>query len=358
MSRIPSEHADRIAGAILGTAVGDALGLPREGMSRRRGRRRFGRPPLGHGWLFGRGMVSDDTEHTCMTAQALLSAGDDADAFARSLAWRLRFWLLGLPAGVGWATLRSVGKLWLGFSPAYSGVYSAGNGPGMRAAVLGVFLGHDRERLRAYVRASTHLTHRDPRAERAALLVALAAHHGSVHGPEASSAALAALIEALPDADDELRGLLRMLAAYLERGAPAEELADAMGLERGVSGYAYHTVPLALYCWLRNPGGFRAAVEEVIDLGGDTDSTGAIVGGIAGATVGAGGIPAEWLHGLFEWPRSVAWMRRLADRLALSGGTDVDRRPLPCCWPGLVPRNALFLSVVLLHVLRRLLPPY
>src|SRR5262249_57883228 len=98
---------DQIVGVILGTAVGDALGLPREGLSRRRARKLFGGPPLRHRFLFGHGMVSDDTEHTCMTAQALLRAPEDVDAFARSLAWRLRFWLLGLPAATGWATLRA-----------------------------------------------------------------------------------------------------------------------------------------------------------------------------------------------------------------------------------------------------------
>src|SRR5947209_8063775 len=170
LSQAPIDRADRMAGVILGTAVGDALGLPREGMSRRRARRLFGPPPLCHQFLFGRGMVSDDTEHTCMVGQALLSAADDADRFAQSLAWRLRLWLLGLPAGTGRATLRAVGKLWLGCSPARSGVWSAGNGPAMRAALLGVCLGHAPERLRCYVRASTRLTHTDPRAERGALL--------------------------------------------------------------------------------------------------------------------------------------------------------------------------------------------
>src|SRR5689334_13508411 len=194
---------EQITGAILGTAVADALGLPREGLSRRRAQRLFGNAPLGHRFLFGRGMVSDDTEHTCLVGQALLRAPDDPDAFARSLAWRLRLWLLGLPAGTGWATLRAVGKLWLGFPPSRRGVGSAGNGPAMRAALLGTCLGHDRDRLRAYVRASTRLTHTDPRAERGAFLVALAAHEGATrgaagvrHGPF-----LREVRAALPDAD-------------------------------------------------------------------------------------------------------------------------------------------------------------
>jgi hypothetical protein len=124
-------RADKVVGAILGTAVGDALGLPREGLSRRRARQVSGDPPLRRHFLFGRGMVSDDTEHTCMTGQALLRAPEDVDAFARSLAWRLRFGLLGLPAGTGWATLRAVLKLWLGFSPRQVvAVPGAGTAPG------------------------------------------------------------------------------------------------------------------------------------------------------------------------------------------------------------------------------------
>ena len=166
-----NDRANRIAGAILGTAVGDALGLPREGLSRDRATRMYGMPPLRHRFIFGRGMISDDTEHTCMVGQALLRHPGDVDAFGRSLTWRLRFWLLGLPAGVGFATLRAIGKLCLGFSPAHSGVFSAGNGPAMRAAILGVCLGDDRNCLRAYVRASTRPTHTDPKAERGAFLV-------------------------------------------------------------------------------------------------------------------------------------------------------------------------------------------
>lgn len=99
----------------------------------------------------------------------------------------------------------------------------------------------------------------------------------------------------------------------------------------------------------------------MIALGGDTDTTGAIVGALAGATVGAGGIPGEWLAGLIEWPRSVAWMRALAERLAGRfpvAGDAVAPGPLPLFWPGLLPRNLLFLLVVLLHAFRRLLPPY
>jgi ADP-ribosylglycohydrolase len=226
----------------------------------------------------------------------------------------------------------------------------------MRAAILGACLGSDSERVRSYIRASTRITHTDPRAERGALLVALAAHHGAVNGPDRldGAACIHALREAILDCDSELECVLDSVEAHLARGAPAATLADSLGLQRGVTGYVYHTVPIALYCWLRHPGDFRRALEDVIQLGGDTDSTGAIVGGVSGATVGASGIPPDWLEGLLEWPCSVAWMRRLAKRLA----SDPMPGPQPLLWPGCVLRNALFLSIVLLHGFRRLIPPY
>jgi ADP-ribosyl-[dinitrogen reductase] hydrolase len=106
----------KIAGSILGTAIGDAIGLPYEGLSRRRGVKILGIPDR-HRLLFGWGMVSDDTEHTCMVAQSLIAAGDNLPKFQHQLAGRFRLWLLLLPAGVGFATLRAIGRLWMGFNP-------------------------------------------------------------------------------------------------------------------------------------------------------------------------------------------------------------------------------------------------
>jgi ADP-ribosylglycohydrolase len=118
-------------------AVGDALGLPREDLSRRRAAKLYGGPPLRHRFAFGRGMISDDTEHAIMTAEALLLTGRDLPRFTAALAWRLRLWLLGIPAGIGLATLRATLKLCLGWSPEHSGVWSAGSGPAMRAPMIG-----------------------------------------------------------------------------------------------------------------------------------------------------------------------------------------------------------------------------
>lgn len=355
---------DILAGTLLGMLVGDALGLPREGLSRKRAARLFGGAPLRHRLVLGRGLGSDDTEHACMVAQALLARPDDAGTFARSLAWRLRGWLLSLPAGVGWATLRATVRLWLGFSPERSGVKSAGNGPAMRAPVLGTCLAYEPERLDAFVRASSLLTHRDTLAEEGALLVALAAAHAAQQasaGAEVDAPALLRQLESRVSAPP-LSEALRTASTFLDRNASVAEFAEALGLARGITGYVLHTVPVVLYAWLRHPGDFRRAVEEVILLGGDTDSTGAIVGGLAGASMGVRGIPSEWLAGLAEWPRSVTWMERLASRLAeqfpTTEGAARGPGPQPLFWPGLLPRNLALLAVVLIHGFRRLLPPY
>lgn len=352
---------DRLAGVLLGTAAGDAVGLPREGLSRRRAARLFGDGPLRHELVLGRGLLSEDSEHTCLSAQALLASGGEPTRFLRSLSLRLRLWLLGLPAGVGLATLRALCRLWIGFSPERSGVRSAGNGPAMRAAILGACSAADEERLRQLVRASTRLTHRDPRAEQGALLIALGARRAAL-APAGGLAPEALLEELRAEVEDgELRAAMATAAEHLHRGASAEELADALGLHRGVTGYVVHTVPVAIFCWLRHAPDFRAAVEAVVRLGGDSDTTAAIVGGLMGATVGAAAIPADWIDGIADWPRGVRWMRALAARLARRfplQGPGEPQAPLPLAWPLLPLRNLLFLGVVLGHGLRRMLPPY
>ena len=173
---------DRLAGILLGTAVGDALGLPAEGLSPRR-RRRLMPGPWRHRLLFGHGMVSDDTEHTLFVAQSLLRYPADTDAFQRRLAWHLRWWFAGLPAGIGMATARACVKLWLGFPPSRSGVFSAGNGPAMRSAVIGGYFHDQPEMLRRFVLASTQLTHTDPKAAVGAEAVARLAAWAVEHDP-------------------------------------------------------------------------------------------------------------------------------------------------------------------------------
>ena len=345
-----------VLGSILGTAIGDSIGLPYEGLSRRRAERLLG-PPDRHRFFFGRGMVSDDTEHTCMVAQSLIGSGEDPDTFARQLAWGFRLWVLALPAGIGFATLRSILKLWLGVSPQKSGVHSAGNGPAMRAAIIGATI-DDGAKLTRLVRSSTRITHTDPRAESGALAVALAAQMASQSEVVPGAAFLDHYRAHSEGGDGEREGLIEAAVRAADEGRSTAEFAASLGLAKGVSGFVCHTVPVALHAWLANQRDFRSAVQAVIQCGGDADSTGAIVGGIVGASVGREGIPEEWLDRLIEWPRSTVWMERLAAQLDSTMQSGIATRPIRLPVYGVIPRNLFFLVVVLLHGARRALPPY
>ncbi len=347
---VDESRVDACQGALLGTAVGDALGLPYEGMSKRRVRRMIAGRRLRHRFAFGRGMVSDDTDHASLVALALCQAEGSVSGFARILARKLRWWLAALPAGVGFATLRGIVRLWLGFPPARSGVWSAGNGPAMRAPIIGVFA-HQRDprERQALVAASTRITHSDPKAEQGARAIAAAAASAYRHFGDFDAAEI--FVDVRSEVDEpELLERLDVVLASLH--VPTEEVISRWGQDQGISGYIYDTVPAALHSWARHRGALEPAVSEIIGCGGDTDTTGAIVGGLAGAATGASAIPRDWLAGIVEWPRSVAWMTRMGEALA-------RRQRAPRYFgPGVLARNALFLALVFGHIFRRAFPPY
>lgn len=343
-----------LAGVLVGTAVGDSLGLPMEGLSARRQRRLFA-PPLRQRFLGAWGMMSDDTEHTFLVAQSLLESPRDPMAFQRGLARRLRWWLLGLPAGVGLATLRSILKLWFGVSPERSGVWSAGNGPAMRSALLGVHFAYDEERRRSFVQASSAITHRDPRADIAAQAVAETAawmmqRAGNIE-------VLLSRFESLSELSEWAALVEKLRAAHASRMSVAN-FAHSIGAVRGVSGYAFQSVPAAIYAALRHRDDFAGALTEIITCGGDTDTTAAITGALVGARAGIDGIPAEWRSHIIEWPRSLGLLERAAAKLARLPDGSGTPGPVRYAWPLLLLRNLFFLLVVLAHGFRRLLPPY
>ena len=352
---LPSKQA-HLVGSLIGTAMGDSIGLPYEGLSRHRGAKMLGAPTRQR-LFFGHGMVSDDTEHACMTAQALIVSGGDVAVFRKNLASRLRWWLLPLPAGVGLATARAILRLWVGISPERSGVFSAGNGPAMRAPIIGAAI-DDMHALRALVRASTRLTHTDEKAEVGALAAALAAHMAARQGQVAGDDFLAQLTALLAGEGGEFLALMRRAVQAANQGQTTQEFAAALGLERGVSGYMWHTLPVVIHAWLTHQNDFRAAIISIVECGGDTDSTAAILGGIVGASCGPTGIPAEWQSALLEWPRSIRWMTRLGRVLAQAPVAGVKKRVRDLFFPVVLLRNVFFLGVVLFHGLRRLLPPY
>ncbi len=347
---IALHHHERLVGVLLGTAVGDALGLPAEGLGPRVIAARW-KGLWRHRFIGNRGMISDDTEHTAMVAQCMLEHPTDADAFQRALAKRLRWWLLALPAGVGLATARGIVKLWLGFSPQHSGVASAGNGPAMRSAVIGVFFAHDEVRRRQFVEASARLTHTDARAIIAAQAVAEIAAFVCNQSEEDPSVHLKNL-----SPEPEWQRIVAEMSDARLADIGVRDFAIRFGLEKGVGGYAYHSVPVSIYAWWRHRGNFQAALEAAMNCGGDTDTVGAITGALSGADLGERGIPEHLVRGVSDWPRSISWLRVLAERLGRQLSQSEPLGALPLFWPALPFRNLGFLLIVLGHGLARLVP--
>ncbi len=366
-----SARAARFAGCLLGGAVGDAVGLASEGIGPRRLEKMF--PDLDGPRLLGRrGMISDDTEHALFTARALALAGDDAAKFALLLQRELKLWLLSLPAGAGAATLKAAVKSWRGAPPEASGVGSAGNGPAMRAPIIGLWAGPDDALLCALNRASSRLTHTDPRAEAGALCVALATRDQAQGiNPEESQARIESTVRHWMTAastcsiDEGVELLLRDVARAAQAARGGVECWDfarsivGEGFEKkGATGFIAHTVPVALQAAWRHAD-LREAVLGAVRCGGDTDSVAAIAGAIVGARVGEAGVPREWLDALFEWPRSPRFIQRTALALAAARAGGAFEAEWPrAFFPAVLARNVFFLAVVLGHGLRRLAPPY
>ncbi len=126
----------------------------------------------------------------------------------------------------------------------------------MRAAILGATI-DDIPKLLEYVRASSRLTHTDPKAEFGAVAVALAAREASQNDRVNPERWLELVSQALPSEAADLIEMLRSAIASVAKSESTLTYANALGLGRGVSGYTYHTVPVAIHCWLTYPDDFQ-----------------------------------------------------------------------------------------------------
>lgn len=333
---------ERIAGCLLGTALGDALGLPCEGMSARRIVRRFGGIDrfrlLGH-----TGYVSDDTEQSALVAQAIARHPADAGAAARDFQRALLGWFLRGPWGIGLATVRACLKILVGFRS--SGVRSAGCGAAMRSPVVGAIFAEDVARRRTMAQALAEVTHQDPRAVSAAIFAADAAAACSL-ATGGRPPGLEAEIEAVDSIP--LREKLRR-SASLARGKGGVEPASR---EIGTSGFALHAIPFALFCFLRQRGDPMGSIRCAVEAGGDTDTVAAIAGAWAGALHGDRGLPTGLLDRIQDGPFGPTHLRGLASSLA-AGDPPPRWSPVRA-----MARNALLAPVILAHGFRRLLPPW
>lgn len=346
-----------VYGCLLGTAYGDALGLPYEGLSKQRAALLLGQPDRFRllGWPCYWGLVSDDTEHAILTLQVWLHAQGDVQRFANKLARALRWWLLLLPVGVGSATARAIVRSCV---LRQAGVWSAGNGAAMRAPILGVVM-EDEAALLAWIKTSTELTHCDPKARWGSYAIALAARFATqarlqrqAIEPPAALAYIRAYVHHQPTLD-----LINPIAASLADGESTRDFVQRTQSDWGVSGYIGHTLPAVLHAWLSQPAQPLEAIANLVACGGDADSTAALLGGIMGAYHGAD---------VFERPMQACIEPILTPRYLQQLAVQATIAAVPSTrvylWRGLLIvtllRNLLLLMVVLVHGFRRLLPPY
>ena len=324
-------RSHRVAGALVGSAVGDALGAPFEVGPAGRFSAQFPIPALGLktemcgggslGWEPGE--FTDDTQMALLVAESLVENGglDEADLFDR-----FRTWLKAGPPDVGNQT-RAVlgsGRPWDVAAAehfARSG-HAAGNGSLMRTTPAAIWF--SRSGTAATMDAARRisvLTHGDPSAgEGCAIFHELM--RVALDGGDPLSAIPAALDSVAP----EHRTRWAMVLAPDWTPDQATES----------NGAVWPTLGQAVWA-LRNGRDFAEVLRLVIDLGGDTDTVAAVAGGLAGAVFGMAGIPMRWssvVHGRVPGYDDRLW--RLADLQELA--VALDGKPLQRYDPGVIPQ--------------------
>jgi ADP-ribosyl-[dinitrogen reductase] hydrolase len=277
---------DRSIGALLGLAVGDALGAPAEG------RARDSYPPISE---IGAAGGTDDTAMAVCLAESLLAEGglDPRDLMRRFLGW-YRAGGRGISTTTS-AVLEGFGRT--GRLDVADEAANAGNGCIMRLAPVAIRYRGDRVAARDVAAAQARLTHGAAEAIAATALLA-----------ETLVAALETgdLAAATTAGAGAAHPALARLAAGDYRSKARDRISSAPR--------ALDTLEAALWCVARNVG-FEAAVTEAVNLGGDADTIGAVAGQLAGALYGASAIPRRWLAGLPEEAR----LRELASLLHRAG---------------------------------------
>lgn len=347
---------DAIHGLMIGVAIGDAIGLPREGLERRTALKMFGRPKFAFRLFPGVGFYSDDTQLMLMAAQSILRSHSEWRSFSRSYLRRLAWFPLSLPAGAGKATILASFKSWLRATGLPTGCNSAGNGPATRAIFLTLALNGTDHRIARWVEDSTRLTHTHPLVIDGCLVLSRLAHIAGTSKPKPLDP-LNALQQAIAASNEAaIRDKLAELSPYLEQSRSPSAVARHFGWERGISGFIVPTTVMATYCFLRYPTNFELAIKSAIRLGGDTDSVVAIVGGLVGAHIGYNKLPTDLICRINVLPHNSQWIAEMAERLSHwpHGVDDLNVAPALPSHPLMqLLRNLLFLFLVLIHLVLR-----
>ena len=278
---------DKYQGCLIGLAVGDALGGPLEFMSREQILIKHGevREMIGGGWLHLRpGEFTDDTEMMLCLAESLV----DKKVFDREdVSRRYLEWFRTQPRDIGNITRAALSALDQGVSideasrnaHELSGYKSAGNATVMRAAPIGLLYQRDHKALVEACLQDALLTHYDKKAGIGSVTLCLLISE-FLGGEKDKSLALRRATDFLEGGEGGLFSVLPNFE-YVEEG------------ELKSSAYVVDTLSVSLYHFLKTKS-FEQCLVKVVNMGGDSDTAGAVSGAVAGAYYGLSGIPRRW----------------------------------------------------------------
>jgi ADP-ribosylglycohydrolase len=289
---------DRCIGAIAGFAIGDALGMPAEFLSREQIGRYYGKPiedfirahPGHANDSLPPGSYTDNTRTMLAVAECLIECRrmDPAKQADALLSWYLNTVPHRAPST---SNLQACKHLSMGRPWNKSGVYSGGNAAAMRMMPIGIFFHQYPETLIRAALDNCIITHTEPRARAAAVSVAyltarlLQSDERCWPGDQVLETA-----DSIAHLDEDLAAVLRW-TTQITHLPPKEAL-----FEIGTSSDAIETVPAAIYCFLKYPGDFAAAVLTAVNAGEAADSIGALAGCFAGLMSGFTAIDQKWLE--------------------------------------------------------------
>jgi poly(ADP-ribose) glycohydrolase ARH3 len=311
-----TDKLDRIRGALLGTAVGDALGMPVEGWSNTSIVRRYGEIREMLPERLGRGTYTDDTQMMIALAESMVRCqqvdGEDiANMYVKFCDPR---------RGYGGGALRALRRIHNGVSWRESGIGdfpggSFGNGGAMRIAPIGVVYGSGEvEKLREVVEAAVYCTHTHPLGIDGAVCQARAIgivdQFNSVSEYFSTNTVLKSIHDVI--CTKEFHTALNQVDKLLQEiDVSVEQVLSCLG--NGIA--ALEAVPAALYAFLSHAQSFEDAVVYAVGLGGDTDTIGAMTGALSGAYLGVSQIPARWLEALEDGEYGRSYIEQLSEQL-------------------------------------------
>jgi ADP-ribosylglycohydrolase len=316
----------RARGALYGLAIGDALGMPTQMLSRAEIIRRWGPllpgfepAPAGHPIAAGMpaGTVTDDTEQAVLLARLLVKGHgriDPHDLAATLTEWERAMAERGSLDLLGPSTKRAVAAILAGVPPEEAGAAGTTNGAAMRIAPVGIAVGVGDPGTRpdlANVSLSTlvdrtvmasSVTHNTGIALAGAAAVAAAVSAGVSGATVAQATALAIQAARLAAgrghwvAGADVAARIEWAAGLVAGRAPDGGEAEAAGLIYTLVGTSLATqesVPAAFAVLAAVPADPWRACRLAASLGGDCDTIAAMTGAIAGACHGAGSFPPE-----------------------------------------------------------------